>query len=279
MGQDPDITQSFEPPATAPPPPEPPPARLLEDVWPWLGLLGVLAVAGLLVWLFVFRDNGHKGRTVPAVVGLQQQVAVQRLTSKGFSVRAVIGPAAKPQGVVISQAPGGGSRLDRGQTVVLHVSNGHPVQVVTSTVGTTTTTARTTTAPVPQVSVPDVSGEDMVSAAGQVEAAGLVAETTPVTGGGTAGSVVDESPAAGSQAPAGSAVVLSVATGSSRPQVQVPNVVGQKSAAARATLLRAKLTAKTVYKHGPAKNVGIVLSQAPTGAVPAYTQITITVGS
>jgi beta-lactam-binding protein with PASTA domain len=118
-----------------------------------------------------------------------------------------------------------------------------------------------------------------VSGAGQVEAAGLVAETAPVTGGGTPGTVVGENPTAGSQAAAGSAVVLSIATGSNRPQVQVPNVVGQKSAAARATLLRAKLTAKTVYKKGPAKSVGIVLGQAPTGAVPAYTQVTITVGS
>jgi beta-lactam-binding protein with PASTA domain len=70
-----------------------------------------------------------------------------------------------------------------------------------------------------------------------------------------------------------------VATGSNRPEVAIPNVVGQKSAAARATLLRAKLTVKTDYKKGPAKNVGVVIDEAPTGSVPAYTQITITVGT
>jgi len=279
MAQERDITQSFEPPPPAGTPPEPPPARLLADVAPWLALLGLLAIAGLVVWLLVFRDTGHKGPTVPAVVGLQQQAAVRRLTSAGFSVKAIIGPAAKPRGIVVSQAPGGGSRLDRGQAVTLHVSNGRPVKVVTATVGTTTAKTPTTTTPVQQVAVPDVSGQDVAVAAGQVESAGLVAETAPTTGGGTAGTVVDESPAAGSQAAAGSVVTLAIATGSNRPQVQVPNVVGQKSAAARATLLRAKLTAKTVYKKGPAKNVGVVLSEAPTGAVPAYTQITITVGS
>ena len=51
----------------------------------------------------------------------------------------------------------------------------------------------------------------------------------------------------------------------------VPNVVGQKASAARATLVGAKLTVKTVYKKG---KIGIVLAETPTGSVPAYTQIT-----
>jgi beta-lactam-binding protein with PASTA domain len=90
---------------------------------------------------------------------------------------------------------------------------------------------------------------------------------------------VAQDPAAGTDAPIGSVVVLSVATGSSRPQVQVPSVVGEKSAAARAAILEAKLTARTTYKKGPASKVGFVLAQTPTGSVPAYTQVALTVGS
>jgi beta-lactam-binding protein with PASTA domain len=60
--------------------------------------------------------------------------------------------------------------------------------------------------------------------------------------------------------------------------VQVPNVVGQKASAARAALLGAKLTAKTVYKKGPAKQIGVVLAETPTGSLPAYAQVTLTVG-
>lgn len=238
-------------------------------------------MAGILVWLFVFHDRGSKGAVVPAVVGRQQQQAVSTLTHDGFNVRVIIGASAKPRGTVASQIPGGGSRLAHGQTVTLHVSNGRKLPTATpTTTAATTTTATTTQTQTTQASlaVPNVVGQDAASAAGQIEAAGFVAETDPVGGSGTAGSVSAENPAAGGQAAAGSVVRLSVVTGSNRPTVQVPNVVGQKAAAARAALLNAKLTAKTVYKKGSAKQIGVVLAQSPTGSLPAYSQVTLTVG-
>jgi len=269
------------PPPGAPPPPDAgPPGFLIADVWPWLAALGILAVAALLVWLFVFHDRGHKGKVVPAVVGLQQQQAVAKLTGNGINVKVIIGPSARPKGIVASQIPGGGSRIAKGQTVTLHVSNGHALQQTTTAATTTqaTTTSATTTSQQATVAVPNVTGQDMSSAAGQIEAAGFVAETDPGSGT-TAGNVTAQDPAGGAQAAAGSTVRLSVAVGSNRPAVSVPNVVGQKGAGARAALLQAKLTAKTLYKKGPAKDVGVVLSESPTGSQPAYTQITLTVGS
>jgi beta-lactam-binding protein with PASTA domain len=92
---------------------------------------------------------------------------------------------------------------------------------------------------------------------------------------------VQESPAAGTGEKIGSVVRLDVAVGSNRPAVHVPNVVGEKSASARAALLAAKLTVHTEYKKGPVKRVGLVLSQRPAAgsSAPAYTQVTIVVGS
>lgn len=255
---------------------------LAEDVWPWLALLGILAVAGLLVWLFVLRDRGGHGPTVPAVVGLPQQQAVVKVTGDGFNARVIIGPSAKPRTIVVSQSPGGGVQLAHGQTVTLHVSNGHSLPTTTAATTTAaTTTAATTTAATTKTTlgVPNVVGQDAASGAGQIEAAGFVAETDPVSGSGTPGSVTGEDPSAGGQAAAGSVVRLSVVTGSNRPPVQVPNVVGRPAAAARATLLAAKLTAKTVYKKGPAKQIGVVLAESPSGSLPAYSQVTLTVGS
>jgi serine/threonine-protein kinase len=311
MAGDDEITQSHEPlpddtrghPAVAPPPvapasgpPVPPPAdpavppRLARDVWPWLALLGIVAVAALLVWLFVLNRDSSKGKVVPAVVGMQQQQAIAKLTGEGFDVRAIVGPAAKPAGVVVAQKPGGGSRLDKGQTVVIDVSNGHAVSPgatttasATTTAGTTTagtTTAGTTTAAPPATAVPNAVGQDAASGAGQVEAAGFVAETDPVSASGTPGSIVQEDPAAGTQADAGSVVRLSVAVGSTRPAQHVPDVAGQKAGTARAALLAAKLTVKTEYKKGPAAKAGSVLSQSPAAgtSVPAYTQVVVVVG-
>jgi eukaryotic-like serine/threonine-protein kinase len=284
MPEETEITQNVPPPAAPPPPPPGPPGFVLRDAGPWLALLGILAVAGLLVWLFVLRDRNDKGPLVPAVVGLPQQRAVAELTGRGFNVKIVIGAAKRPRGIVISQIPGGGTRLDTGQTVTLHVSNGHPVTTATTPTTSTvqTTTASTTqTTPAATASVPDVVGQDAAASAGQVEAAGFVAETDPVSASGPPGSIVQESPAAGTDAPVGSVVRLQVAVGSNRPAVHVPNVVGQKAAAARAALLAKPLTVRTEYKKGPAKSIGVVLSQTPAAGstAPAYTQVTLVVGS
>jgi serine/threonine-protein kinase len=262
----------------APPPSGPPPRALFDDVWPWLALLGILAVAGLLVWLFVVRGNHHAKHVVPAVVGMRQQAAISRLTKAGYNVKAIVGPSKKPSGVVASQRPGGGSQLPKGSTVTLHVSNGKAAAAppVTTAQAQTTTKQTTTAAAAPTSQVPDVTGQPMAAGAGQVEAAGFIAETDPVTGGGgTPGSVVQESPPGGSQAKAGETVTLGVSVPGNRPAVQIPDVTGQTAAQARAALLQAKLTVRTTYKSGKA---GVVLAESPTGSAPAYTQVTIAVG-
>jgi eukaryotic-like serine/threonine-protein kinase len=281
-------TQSFqtaelERPAPPPPPPGPPPS-LLADVWPWLALLGILAVGGLVVWLVVFNHRHHTKHVVPAVVGLQQQLAVARLKRAGYSVKVVLAAVRKPapRGVVTSQEPGGGSQLPTGSTVALGVSNGHvlkapPPTTTRPTTASTTTTRATTTAPAPAPAsqVPDVTGQDMAAGAGQVEAAGFVAETDPVQGSGTPGSIIQESPPGGTQGKAGETVTLGVAVPSSPPSVTIPDVTGKSAAEARSALLQAKLTVRTTYKSGKA---GVVLGESPTGSAPAYTQVTITVG-
>jgi beta-lactam-binding protein with PASTA domain len=296
MPDETDSTQSFEPPPPpparppvappdVPPPPGPPPPFLARDVWPWLALLVLAAVAGL-VWLFVFHNRHHHPPVVPAVVGMRQEAAIKRLIDDGYSVRAIVGPAAQPRDVVVSQAPGGGSQLPHGASVLLHVSNGHFIKVhVTTTAQPTTTqpattTAATATTTAASAAVPNVVGQDMVSGAGQIEAAGFIANVDPGNASAPPGQIVVESPSAGTQAPAGSIVHLQVAVDPKQPQVQVPNVLGQKAGAARAAILKAKLTVATGYKKIGTRNAGVVVTQSPAGghSAPAYTQVMLTVG-
>jgi serine/threonine-protein kinase len=273
--EDTQITEEHEV-VGAPPPGPPPPPGMLADVGRWLAVFGLAVIAGLLVWFFVLHHRGGRGKVVPAVVGQPQRQAVATLTGDGLNVQEIVGPSSRPGGIVVSQVPGGGSRVASAQTVTLHVSNGHSLAPSPTTTAPTTASTTTTTA---QASVPSVTGEDMASAAGQVEAAGFVAETDPVPGSGTAGTVTEQNPAASEQAPAGGIVRLSVVTGASRPPVAVSDAVGQKASAARAALLNANLTTKTVYRKGPAKSIGVVLAEGPTGSQPRYAQITLTVGS
>ena len=276
-------TQSFqavevEEPAGAPPPSGPPPGAWLDDVWPWLAVLAALAVAGLLVWFFVFRDRHHAKHVVPAVVGMRQQAAISKLTGDGYAVKAFLVPAARPRGIVTAQTPGGGSQLPKGGSVTIRISSGRkPPTVTTTTTTTATTTAKTTTqattTAVSNAPVPDVTGEDLVTATGDIEAAGFVPDTEPVDTGGQPGTIAQQSPSG--QAPAGGAVMLDVVFPANRPAVSIPSVVGKSAADARAALARAKLTFKTGYKQG---TPGVVLAQSATGSAPAYTQIALTVG-
>jgi eukaryotic-like serine/threonine-protein kinase len=260
----------------AAPPPGPPPPGSFGDIGPWLALVGILVIGGLLVWLFVFRGQHHAKHVVPRVVGLQQQVAVRRLRRAGYSVKVVFTAVRtkRPRGIVTGQEPGAGSQLPAGSRVTIGVSNGRVLKPPPK-VTTATTTTHATTAAAPASQVPDVTGQEMAAGAGQVEASGFVAETGPVQGGGPPGSIVQESPSGGTQAKAGETVTLGVATGSNRPSVTVPDVTGRSAAEARAALLQAQLTVRTVYKNGKA---GVVLGESPTGSVPAYTQVTIAVG-
>jgi serine/threonine-protein kinase len=276
-----EITQSFRPVTEEErplPPPPPPPGRNPFDVaGPWVAALAALVVIGFLVWFFGFRHHGGSGRVVPDVVGTRERAAIARLTRDGYGVKSIHEPLRRPRGVVGAQAPGAGSRLPTSGTVTIHVSNGRaPARAATTTTtGSTTTRAAATTAAAPTAAVPDVTGQDVVSGAGQVEAAGFVAQTDPVQAQGTPGSVVQESPPGGTQAKAGETVTLGVAVGSSRPAVQIPDVTGQTAAAARAALLQAKLTVRTTYRQG---KTGVVLAESPSGSAPAYTQVTIAVG-
>lgn len=255
-------------------PVQPPRGAWLDDLWRWLAVLAALAVVGLLVWLFAFRDTGGSTHVVPAVVGMPQQQAIDKVTGAGYAVKAFLVPAHRPRGIVAAQKPGGGSQLPKGATVTLQIANGRtPPAAATTTTVKATTTAPPATAPSAQV--PDVTGADLTTATSDVEAAGFVPETEPVDRGGAPGTVAAQNPAAGEQANAGITVTMDVVFPANRPTVQIPNVVGRSAADARAALAQATLTFKTTYATG---KTGIVASQSATGSAPAYTQIVLTVG-
>jgi beta-lactam-binding protein with PASTA domain len=258
-----------------PPPPEEPPPWLGREIWPWLGALVVVVVVGLLVWLLFFRTSDRT--TVPRVVGLGQAAAVKRLNDKGFDAIVVRRPAQRPAGIVVSQSPGSGTQLKKGQNVVVNVSTG-PVTVTKEKGSGQTPTAPTPAAP--QIAVPDVVGKQQAAGAAEIEAAGLVPGSAPSQVSQAAGTIVSQSPSAGTKLPAGESVNLIVSSGTaSQPTVAVPSLTGKKAADARAALWDARLTGRTVYEAASGDKVGTVLRQQPgPGKAPAWTQITLYVG-
>jgi beta-lactam-binding protein with PASTA domain len=190
-------------------------------------------------------SSGPAQIAVPIVVGLTQTAASSAITGAGLTVGVVslVQSATVPAGVVISESPTAGTLVAPGSTVSLTVSSGN------------------------QVPVPDVVGQAQIAAAAAITNAGLVVGTTTTAPSATmpAGSVITESPTAGTLVAIGSAVSLIVSSGPSL--VAVPNVVGMTQAAATASITGASLTLGTVTMTPSVSTpAGLVISQSPGSA-------------
>jgi eukaryotic-like serine/threonine-protein kinase len=224
---------------------QPPPRRPL--LWPWLLLLLLLVATGIALAYFLTRDddNSSSADSVPAVVGLREAEAAERLRADGYpaDVRRAVNPA--QVGRVIRQTPSAGAELEPGKTVVIIVAR------------------RPNT-----VDVPRVVGLDVADAFERVQAAGLRAKSADVFARQAKGRVVRQRPPAGAEARRGGSVVLSVSKG---PQlVAVPAVMGQTEAAATAALRRVGLRVNIVRVPAPGPVAeGTVVAQNPKGGVRA----------
>jgi eukaryotic-like serine/threonine-protein kinase len=240
MATPPDVPPPDVPPPDVPPDaavrpgPPPPPER---EWWPWLGLLLLLVVAGLLIWLFAIRGNDDK-TTVPKVVGMPSQAAVARLHEKHLKDVPFSGPSSRPKGVVFAQQPGAGRRVKKGATVQISISSGPA-----------------------RVSVPDVTGLSEAVAKQRLAAAGFPSTRIKrVASSHPKGIVVDQAPLAGVSATKGTTVELSVSSG--RKPVVVPSLVGSTQGAAVAVLARRGLKAK-LQNVPSTKPIGQVVAQKP----------------
>ena len=211
-----------EPPAgPAPPPPE------RNRTGMYVGLL-VAMLAALLLLLFLLGrtlglfGDGSAQVTVPSVIGQPAAAAERTLTGLGLEVERRLEPSDATPDTVLGQEPPGNTKVDRGSTVTLRISQGQET-----------------------VRVPSVVGQDENRARSTLEDLGFEVRTTQqASDSQPEGRVIEQSPRANAEAPKGSTVTLTVASG--RSKVQVPSVVGQDSASAAAELGRAGFRVRTV---------------------------------
>ena len=209
-------------------------------LWPWLLLFLLLVLGGLAAaYYFTRDDNDNKSNTVaastvPGVLGLKQDEAVQRLNARGLTPRITAKPSKSPAGVVFAQDPSAGTELSRHSPVAISVS---ATQVVR---------------------VPNVVGVPTAVAIKRLRTSGLSATTTRVASAKPPGTVLRENPAAGASVAKGSTVSLRVSKG----RTTVPNVVGQQEGTARAVLRGAGLLA-AVFRVPGAEPKGTVIAQKP----------------
>ncbi len=147
------------------------------------------AVANLPVEQFP-PPPAPKTGTVPSVVGMDKQTAIDTLVKAQFTPNAVDGPCVQPAGIVCSQTPAGGSTAPLGTTVTFTVSNGQT----------------------PKAPVPDVVGMARGAASATLKGAGFSVAVTfqDVHNPKQDGIVQSQQPAGGSQVTPGSTVTIVV---------------------------------------------------------------------
>jgi beta-lactam-binding protein with PASTA domain len=131
------------------------------------------------------------------------------------------------------------------------------------------TATRTVTVPTASAAtlaqVPDVVNQEQRSALAKLRAAGFESRVKTVPGPGTAGVVVQESPAAGTKVRKGSPITLRVSVKG----VIVPSVLGLEKTVAQSKLTAAGLGARiAIVVTSPAAS-GQVIAQTPAGGVTA----------
>ena len=188
-------------------------------------------------------DGGEQVATVnvPNVVGQQVEEARTLLETQGFVVDTEFEDNPEfDDGVVFEQDPEGNTDAEEGSTITLTVSNGEPV-----------------------IEVPDVEGfteEDARSALGDAGFTNVRTELVPDEEV-EPGSVVEQDPAPGAEAPLSAAITLRVSQGPE--QVQVADVAGRTAQEATNILQQQGLTVTQEPVNDPSAPEGTVLRTEP----------------
>jgi serine/threonine-protein kinase len=123
-------------------------------------------------------------------------------------------PSSKPEGTVLGQSPQAGSSQPHGSHVYFTVASGATTSgSATGTTSTGSSTSSTTSTVVASVQVPNVVGLQRDAAQGAIHGAGLVSEVKGVPSIEPEGTILGQSPGAGTSAQRGSHVYMTVASG------------------------------------------------------------------
>jgi beta-lactam-binding protein with PASTA domain len=215
--------------------------------------------------------------SVPDVVGQTRGTAVSAIRAAGLAPQAFTVPSAQPQGTVVSQNPQAGKRVPGGSRVRLNISSGQTSGGVPPPPPPPPPGAKPAT-----VTVPDVTGRAQEAAQRQLNSAGLKAGVVYVPSDQPEGTVVSQSPEAGTSQKRGTRIQLNVSLGPSPgEQRAVPDVRGQDPAAARTRLESAGFKVQTLPQGvTDASQIGTVVDEQPAGGrrAPVGSTVTIYVG-
>ena len=224
--------------------------------------------------------------TVPDLGGKSFADARAALDKLGLDSTRTQVTSGAPAGTVVDQAPKAGSKLAKGSTVTLAVSQAKAASApataeVTTTAPTTTAAARP---PQPQsATVPDVTQQSEAAAVQAMNGAGILPSLVFIPSNDPLGTVEQQAKSAGTTVPYHSHVQVNVSRGpGEKPDVVIPNVIGQSLHQAVATLNAAKLRLLYVrYPVSARSTAGKIVQQTPLGGgkAPQNAQVLVFLAS
>jgi serine/threonine-protein kinase len=240
--------------AAAAPVAAPPPEKKQSKAWIWI-LVVVLILVGLgAAWaLGLFGGNIE----VPDLTGLTIEQATTALEEEGL----VLGESElipdesgqTAENTIYEQEPAAGERASEGDTVDVVVNGSESTEV------------------------PDLVGLTEAEAVTAINDAGLTLDRTEreFNSEVEAGTVYEQTPAAGSEVPMETPVTILVSKGTET--VSVPNVVGVEQAQATQTLEDAGFQVAREEEFSDTVAAGVVSAQNPSAGVNAETGTTVTI--
>jgi len=192
---------------------------------------------------------------VPNVTGQQLTVARQMLEDKKLRVSVQEeNNADVPAGEVISQDPEAGAKVKEKRVVTLKVSKGGQ-----------------------EMEMPDVRGLSKADAIAKLDKMGLKVNVYEKNSDDEAGTVLDSDPRPGKKVTKGSSVELIVSKGKKVKKVDVPDVVGMESKAAKAVLQARGFKVSVTQQAVSGATAGTVVSQSLSGEADEGATVSITV--
>jgi beta-lactam-binding protein with PASTA domain len=190
---------------------------------------------------------------VPQVTGLTEAAAEAELRKAGLTPGPVTTAASItiPVGVVISTNPVAGTSWPQRKPVSITVSAGPPL--------------------------PNFVGQQFSAAQAEAQQGGYQLQQQTVSNSAAQGTIVGQSPPAGSPITKGEVVTVQVSNGP--PEVAIPNVVGMSVQAATQELTQAGFQVNvTQGVFGGGGGNATVATESPTGQAPKGSTITLTTG-
>jgi eukaryotic-like serine/threonine-protein kinase len=220
----------------------PPPRR---SIWPWLLAAG-LVIAALVAGVYAYQRiqdelNANKPVPVPFVEGQEEALAYNNILDRDLEPKVVREfNDTTEEGKVFDQDPESGERIERGNIVTIHVSQGKR-----------------------KVDVPSVTGLNVAEAVARLKDAGLEPNPVPVFSDKPEGTVIAQDPGEGKRVVEGTSIRINVSQGA-RP-IAVPDVVGRSFESAKSALEGEGFVVKRTDQNSNIDPNTVIETKPPSG--------------